>query len=57
MGRDPALETVGLVVDVAKVIEQHGYERLNGGQLMELQLHLHHLLHGDAEQQCQGGVA
>jgi hypothetical protein len=55
-GADPAMAMLGLVVDVARVLEDHGYERLNGGQLEELQRHLHHFLHGDPERPCEGGA-
>jgi hypothetical protein len=47
----------GLVLDVAQVIEDHGYPALNDAQLDELRLHLHHLLHGEPDGQCQGGAA
>jgi hypothetical protein len=49
--------SAGLVVDVAHVIEDHGYDSLNGGQVVELQQHLFHLLHGSADDACIGGVA
>jgi hypothetical protein len=49
--------TVGLLVDVGRVIEAHGYDRLNGGQLVELQQHVFHLLHGNPGGDCHGGVA
>ncbi|HET6949924.1 MAG TPA: hypothetical protein VFI47_06105, partial [Acidimicrobiales bacterium] len=48
---------VALVIAVARVIEEHGYDPLNGGQVVELQQHLHHLLHGCTEGTCAGGVA
>jgi hypothetical protein len=56
---DPAGDprfTFGLVVDVSRVIEGHGYPEFNGGQLIELQLHLFHLLHGDPANRCAGGA-
>jgi hypothetical protein len=51
--------TVGLLVDVARVLEVHGYERPNGGQMVELQAHLLHLLHGAdrGDDRCYGGPA
>jgi len=48
--------TVGLAIDVARVLEQHGYEPLNGGQIVELQQHLFHLLHGNPGGDCHGGA-
>ena len=45
--------TFGLLIDVAKVLEAHGYEALDGRQLVELQQHLLHLLHGGSER-CTG---
>jgi len=48
--------TLGLTLDVARVLEDHGYEPFNGGQVVELQLHLAHFLHGDPEGSCQGGA-
>jgi hypothetical protein len=47
----------GLVLDVAHVIEDHGYPALNDAQLGELRLHLHHLLHGEPDEACRGGAA
>jgi hypothetical protein len=49
--------TVGLAVDVGRVLVEHGYEPLNGGQMVELQAHLLHFLHGRPEGACVGGVA
>jgi hypothetical protein len=49
--------TVRLAIDVAHVITQHGYDELNGGQVVEPQGHIFHLLHGDPEGHCQGGRA
>jgi len=46
---------VGLLIDVAKVLEAHGYGPCDGRQLVELQLHLFHLLHGDGGE-CTGGT-
>lgn len=46
--------TVGLALDVARVLERHGYEALNGGQVVELQSHLFLLLHGDPDGSCTG---
>jgi hypothetical protein len=48
--------TRGLVADVAKVLEAHGYEPLNGGQHVELQQHLFCFLHGDPTRDCTGGA-
>ena len=48
--------TVGLLLDVAKVLEARGYGSCDGRQLVELQLHLLHLLHGDGGE-CMGGAA
>ena len=48
--------TIGLTLDVARVIEYHGYEQFNGGGIIELQLHLLHLLHGNPEGSCSGGA-
>jgi hypothetical protein len=42
---------------VRRVIEDHGYSHLHGGHLIELQLHLFHLLHGNPGGDCRGGVA
>jgi len=53
---DPDKFTLKLTLDVARVLEDHGYEPFNGGQVVELQLHLAHLLHGDPAGQCQGGA-
>jgi hypothetical protein len=38
--------TFGLVLDVAQVIERHGYPPIGGSQALELQAHLFHFLHG-----------
>lgn len=48
--------TLGLTLDVARVLEQHGYEPCNGGQFVELQQHLFHFLHGDPASRCTGGA-
>jgi len=52
----PELFTMGMVLDVARVIEAHGYDALIGQQVIELQQHLFHFLYG-AElgvDQCTG---
>jgi hypothetical protein len=46
--------TFGLILDVAKVLEAHGYERFDGQQFVELQQHLFVLLHGDVDDRCTG---
>jgi hypothetical protein len=38
--------TMGLVIEVAEVLEAHGYGRCDGRQFVELQQHLFHFLHG-----------
>jgi hypothetical protein len=48
--------TVGLLIDVGLVLEQHGYPAPNRGQAVELQQHLLHYLHGDPDGTCPGGV-
>lgn len=50
--------TTGLVLDVGKVLVEHGYAALDGRALVELQQHLLHFLHG-AERgtdRCYGGT-
>jgi hypothetical protein len=47
--------TKGLVLDVVKVLQEHGYEPVSAGQVVELQLHVWFFLHGDASSRCQGG--
>lgn len=48
---------VHLLADVDRVLQDHGYDASNGGQLIELQLHLFHFLHGeDPATRCLGGV-
>jgi hypothetical protein len=54
-GSDPRF-TRGLVLDVVKVLQDHDYEPVTGGQVVELQLHLWYFLHGDKGSRCQGGV-
>jgi hypothetical protein len=46
--------TFGLVLDVAKALEAHGYGRFDGPQFVELQQHLFHLLHCGADDRCTG---
>jgi hypothetical protein len=48
--------TRGLALDVTNVLEEHGYEPVNGGQFVELQQHLFHFLHGDPAGRCDGGA-
>jgi hypothetical protein len=48
--------TRGLVLDVVKTLQSHGYEPVTTGQLVELQLHLWYFLHGDTSSRCMGGV-
>jgi hypothetical protein len=48
--------TKGLVLDVVKVLQDHGYtEPVTGAEVLELQLHLWYFLHGDKSSRCQGG--
>lgn len=50
--------TIGLVVDVARVLESHGYGPFGDGQsYVALLQHLFHLLHGDTHGHCTGRVA
>lgn len=49
--------STALVRDVQAAIEAHGYDPFNEAQMVELRLHLAHLLHGEPDEQCQGGVA
>jgi hypothetical protein len=58
---DPRLETApkerftfGLILDVIKVLEAHGYERFDGPRFVELELHLFCLLHGGPDDGCIG---
>jgi len=46
--------TISLSLDVARVLEEHGYEHLNGREVTELGIHLFHFLHGTG--QCEGGA-
>lgn len=47
--------TMGLVIDVVKVLEEHGYGPFEGGRpYVELQQHLLHFLHGRHDV-CSGG--
>jgi hypothetical protein len=47
--------TMGLVIDVAKVLTAHGYGPFEGGRPhVELQQHLLHLLHGEPDGRCTG---
>lgn len=43
----------GLVFDVLKVLEDHGYGPLGGPEAVDLMLHLHHFLFGESES-CMG---
>lgn len=48
--------TMGLVIDVARVLEAYGYGPFDGGRpYVELQQHLFHLLHGEPGGACSGG--
>lgn len=48
--------TLGLVIDVARVLEAHGCGPFTGGRsYLELQQHLLHLLHGEPGDDCTGG--
>jgi hypothetical protein len=46
--------TLGLILDVLKVLEAHGYERFDGPRFVELQQHLFCLLHGGPDDGCSG---
>jgi hypothetical protein len=47
--------TMGLVIDVARVLEAHGYGPfVEGRSHVELQQHLLHFLHGKADATCSG---
>jgi hypothetical protein len=50
--------TMGLAIGVAKAIEAHGYEPLDGPAMVQLQQHLFHFLHGRerGDTQCYGGA-
>lgn len=50
--------TVGLVNDVARMLEDHGYDRVTGRQHVELTQHLLHFLHGVERgvDRCHGGA-
>lgn len=50
--------TFGLLADVARVLENHGYGPFDGRDLVELNLHLLHMLHGaeDGDDRCFGGT-
>jgi len=54
----PELITKGLVIDVAKVIEAHGYGPTSGREIVELGQHLFYFLYGRdrGDTQCTGGV-
>jgi hypothetical protein len=56
---DPRL-TLGLVLDVARVLEAHGFDGIagDGRAVVELSLHLRHLLHGHEAGwgECVGGA-
>jgi hypothetical protein len=47
--------TFGLVFDVLKVLQDHGYELVAGPQTVDLMLHLLHFLHGEGDS-CMGGT-
>jgi hypothetical protein len=47
--------TMGLVIDVARVLAAHGYGPFEGGRPhVELQQHLLHFLHGEPTASCSG---
>lgn len=46
--------TMGLVIEVAEVLEAHGYGRCDGRQLVELQQHMFHFVHGKPDDGCTG---
>lgn len=46
---DDSRFTMGLVLDVASVLEQHGYPPISGGGVVDLQQHLFHFLYGDGD--------
>ena len=51
--------TFGLALDVARVLAEHGYPAFTAGaELVELEMHLLHLLHGRelGYRMCQGGA-
>lgn len=50
--------TYGLVIDVARVIAEHGYGELSAQGYVQLQSHLFHFLHGAerGDDRCFGGV-
>jgi len=51
--------TIGLALDVARVIADHGYPPLTSGRdLLELEMHLFYLLHGRERGYigCHGGA-
>lgn len=49
--------TFGLIYDVAKVLEEHGYEGMRKGEaFVELNMHLFHFLHGGADRCCEEAV-
>lgn len=56
VGRGTDRFTMGLVIDVARVLEARGYGPFDGGRpYVELQQHLLHLLHGKHGAECTGG--
>ncbi|WP_326597866.1 hypothetical protein [Streptomyces sp. NBC_01803] len=53
-GDDDSRFTVGLLFDVCRVIERHGYPSVaRGADLVELQLALFRFLYGPSERQTQ----
>ena len=51
--------TFGLALDVARVLAEHGYPAFTAGaELVELEMHLLHLLHGHelGYRMCPGGA-
>jgi hypothetical protein len=55
---DDRMFTMGMVVEVAEVIEAQGYNVLSDRELVELQQHLFHFLHGRGrgDDHCTGDV-
>ena len=49
--------TIGLMLDVAAVLEAHGYGLCDERQLVELQQHLFHFLFGRSDGRCMDRTA
>ena len=58
-GGDPRF-TIGLTIDVAKVLAEHGYDDVTRDHraFVELEMHVFHFLHGRERgyTQCHGGA-